>query len=249
MNKKLSVGRNQFLYVSDQMDELLKLKKVILAVFDIRRQMIIPIAIHFQIKVTKFAYGTGEEATLQVINAFNNLEKELTSLSDLPLTISGVQGASPVFRYTEVFPPLATVYRSGHKVTKEGKNCLLLREKNLGMTPRYVQPVEATVQLSLSGKWPEELEAIRKIKAAFHIQIAEGLRKQFTLKAQGGLNHVDVMKDGFVFRLTVAHQKEIVLLKQQIGDDGVIKYRDNNASIELERKLFQLPKLTSALHG
>lgn len=47
----------------------------------------------------------------------------------------------------------------------------------------------------------------------------------------------------------VAHQKEIALLKQQVGDDGVIKYRENNESIELEKKLFHLPKLTSALHG
>lgn len=228
LTKKFWIARNEYLYISDQMEELLQLKKI---------------------KITHFAYGTGEEATLKALNTFNELEKELTSLSDLPLRVTGVQGCSPVFRYTEVFPPLATVYRSGQKITKEGKNCLLLREKNLGMAPRHVSPIEATIQLSLSGKWPEELEAIRKIKAAFHIQIAEALRKQYDLKAQGGLNHIDIMKDGFVFRLTVAHQKEIVLLKQQIGDDGVIKYRDNNESTELEKKLFYLPKLTSALHG
>ncbi|XP_046624374.1 nucleolar protein 6 isoform X1 [Neodiprion virginianus] len=228
LENKFSIAQDKFLYISDQMEELLKLKKV---------------------KVTNFAYGTGEEATIQMLNIFNELEKELTSLSDLPLTVTGVQGCSAVFRYTEVFPPLATIYRSGTKITKEGKNCLLLREKNLGMAPRYVLPIEAVIHLSLSGKWPEDLEAIRKIKAAFHIQIAAGLRKQYNLKAQGGLNYIDVMKGGFVFRLTVAHQKELVLLKQQIGDDGVIRYRDNEESIELEKKLFHLPKLTSALHG
>ncbi|XP_012256852.2 nucleolar protein 6 isoform X2 [Athalia rosae] len=226
LSQKLSI-REGFLYIADQMEPLLTLNKI---------------------KLTKFAYGTGEEATLQVLNTFNNLVKQLTLLTDLPLTVTGVQGCSPVFRYTEVFPPLATVYRSEKEITKEGEHCLLL-EENLEELPLYVSPIEATIQLSLSGKWPEELEAVRKLKAAFHIQIAEGLRKQYNLKAQGGLNYVDVMKDGFVFRLTVAHQKEIILLKQQIGDDGVIKYRDNNESIELERKLFQLPRLTSALHG
>lgn len=54
---------------------------------------------------------------------------------------------------------------------------------------------------------------------------------------------------GFVFRLRISHQKEITFLKQQITKDGVIQYKDNEESIELENKLFELPKLTSALHG
>lgn len=149
---------------------------------------------NIQIKLTKFSYGTGEEATLQVLNSFNKLEKELTSLTDLPLTVSGVQGLSPVFRYTDVFPPLATVHRIDDRIMKEGENCFLMKENDVVMVPRYVSPIEATIQLSLSGKWPEELEAVRKIKAAFHIQIAEGLRKQYNLKTQGGLNYIDVLK-------------------------------------------------------
>lgn len=46
----------------------------------------------------------------------------------------------------------------------------------------------------------------------------------------------------------MAHQKEIALMKQ-VKEDGVIKYRDNEESIELENELFHLPKLSSALHG
>ena len=38
-------------------------------------------------------------------------------------------------------------------------------------------------------------------------------------------------------------------MKQQIGDDGVIKYRDTEESIALEKKLFHLPKINGALHG
>lgn len=47
----------------------------------------------------------------------------------------------------------------------------------------------------------------------------------------------------------MAHQKEVALLKQQVNEDGVIKYRDNDESIELETKLFELPKLSGALRG
>lgn len=116
------------------------------------------------------------------------------SLVDIPLSITGVQGSSATFRYTEVFPPLATVYRAGHKITKESENYLMLKTKNIGMVPRYVHPLDVSLQLSTSGKWPEELEAIRKTKAAFHIQIAKCLREQHNVKAQGNVAHIDVFK-------------------------------------------------------
>lgn len=36
---------------------------------------------------------------------------------------------------------------------------------------------------------------------------------------------------------------------KQVNENGIIKYRDNDESIELENRLFNLPKLSSALHG
>lgn len=226
LKTKFNILKDQYLHIADQMENLLKLHKY---------------------KITHFVYGTGEEATLKVLRAFNVLEKNLMSLNDMPLTINGVQGSSPVFRYTEVFPPLATVHRSIDDVTEEDKNCLILSKK-ITKCPAYVHALDVTLQLSISGKWPEELEAIRKTKAAFHIQIAECLRKQYQLKAQANPSYINVYQDGFVFRLRVAHQKEIALIKQ-VKEDGVIKYKDNKESIELENKLFHLPKLSSALHG
>jgi len=113
------------------------------------------------------------------------------SLNDMPLTINGVQGSSPIFRYTEVFPPLATVHRKTDGVTEENKNCLSL-SKNITKCPMYVHALDATLQLSTSGKWPEELEAIRKTKAAFHLQIAECLRTQHELTVQANPSYLDV---------------------------------------------------------
>lgn len=226
LTKKLGFPKNKFTYIADQVEELIKLQKV---------------------KITHFVYGTGEEAALKAINVFNRFEKDLMSLTDIPLSIHGVQGSSAVFRYTDVFPPLATVYRPT-KQFKKIKNCLIL-SKNVTIAPRYVSPLEVNLQLSTSGKWPDELEAFRKTKAAFHIQIAECLRKQFMLKTNANFSHIDVYKDGFVFRLRISHQKEISCLKQQVTENGVIQYKDNEESIELENTLFELPKLTSALHG
>lgn len=202
-----------------------------------------------QVNVVNFAYGTGEEATLKVLKVFDALEKELKSLTDLPLSISGVEGFSPVFRYTDVFPPLATAHRPIDGVHVESKNYLLLNEPFPKKTPRYVPQIEVSIQLAISGKWPDELEAVRKTKAAFHIQIAECLRKQFQLKAQGHSDCVHVYKDGFAFRLEVRHEREIALLKRQVSEDRVERYRDNEESIQHENRLFHMPKLSSALHG
>ncbi|XP_011646423.1 nucleolar protein 6 [Pogonomyrmex barbatus] len=225
LKAKFNIFKNQYLYVADQMEDLLKLYKY---------------------KITHFIYGT-EEATLKVLRAFNTLERNLMSLVDMPLTINGVQGSSPIFRYAEVFPPLATTHRKIDGITEEDKNCLSL-SKNITKCPMYVHALDATLQLATSGKWPEELEAIRKTKAAFHIQIAECLRMQHQLTVQANLSHIDVYQNGFVFRLRVAHQKEIALMKQ-VKENGVIKYRDNEESVKLENQLFHLPKLSSALHG
>ena len=57
-----------------------------------------------------------------------------------------------------------------------------------------------------------------------------------------------LIQDGFVFRLTIAHQKEIALLKE-IHEDGVTKYRDNKESHELEKHIVHMPKITGALYG
>lgn len=117
------------------------------------------------------------------------------------------------------------------------------------MCPIYTPANEAVLQLGLSGKWPENLQALRRLKAAFYIQIANGLTKTCQISASANPLYLDVFKDGFVFRLRVVHQKEIGLMKQQIGIDGVVKYRDTEESLWMERELVMMPKLTSALLG
>lgn len=150
-----------------------------------------------QIKVTKFKYGP-EEAALQILNVFSNLEKDLTNLNDLPLSISGVQGCSPLFRYAEVFPPLSSVHVPDEVNVVDGKtHHLFPTDLNVEEVPTYVAPIEAVLQLSTSGKWPDDLEALRMTKAAFHIQIADNLRDQKNLRVHASQQHIDIMKVSF----------------------------------------------------
>lgn len=57
--------------------------------------------------------------------------------------------------------------------------------------------VAVVLTLGLSSKWPEDLEAIRRIKAAFYIKIAGCLSSQCQLLAQPYPAFVDVLKVSF----------------------------------------------------
>ncbi|CAH2258725.1 jg5406 [Pararge aegeria aegeria] len=99
-----------------------------------------------------------------------------------------------------------------------------------------------------SGKWPGDIEAFRCLKAAFHLQIAERLNKQFSLPAHAHDSHVDVLKNGLVFRLQVAHAKEVTLLRRDV-QRGVVKFAESEDSVSLQCETVILPRLRGALHG
>nr|CAD7404931.1 unnamed protein product [Timema cristinae] len=205
---------------------------------------------HSKVKPVDFEYGTGEEATLAVLSVFNELSKQVRELNDLPLEIISVQGTSPVFRYTDTFPPLAAQSRPGKKVTKDGPTCILLNDTSaIGMAPRWVPAIEAVIQLALSKKWPNDLEAVRRIKAAFHIEVAKCLSQQCGLTAQPYPNFVDVLKSGFVFRLRLAYPREVGLLKKHVTPHGVTTYVDTDESRDLEKDIVHIPTITGAVHG
>ena len=46
--------------------------------------------------------SSGEEESAKVQQVFTVLSRDLRALADLPLSITSVQGASPVFSHTEV---------------------------------------------------------------------------------------------------------------------------------------------------
>ena len=55
--------------------------------------------------------ATGEEMSHRALQVFEDLNKQLRNLSQLPLGVTSVVGTSPVFRHTEVCsPPLHIVY-------------------------------------------------------------------------------------------------------------------------------------------
>lgn len=188
--------------------------------------------------------GTGEEHSLDVIHAFDDINKAVRSLASLPLGIHAVQGTHPVFRHCDVFPPTPTcpppdaelVYNM--TVPEEGK-----------ALPPYVPALTVVCMLEGSGKWPEDKEAIACLKALLHVKMAAELREKHLLPVAVARGHVDVFKSGFVFRLVLANAREIAVLRTVKTDSGMVKFKDTEEAVSLERDTVMLPHHTHLLHS
>ncbi|XP_042769278.1 nucleolar protein 6 isoform X3 [Panthera leo] len=199
------------------------------------------------IQSPKETSSTGEEALAAAVRCYDDLSRLLWGLEGLPLTVSAVQGAHPVLRYTEVFPPTPVwpAY-SFYDHLREQASLLPRPDKPC---PAYVEPMTVVCHLEGSGQWPQDAEAIRRVRAAFQLRLAELLTQQHGLQCRATAMHTDVLKDGFVFRIRVAYQREPQILREMRSPEGMISLRDTPASLRLERDTRQLPLLTSALHG
>ncbi|CAB3999175.1 Nucleolar 6 [Paramuricea clavata] len=191
-----------------------------------------------------FEHGTGEEANQAVIRSYESLVKLLRNL-DLPLSLHSVQGLSPVLRGTEVFPAVPLSVSDDVEHDNQKRTAVPASTEKC---PPWCPANEVLIQLETSGQWPDDLEAIQRIKAAFLLNIANILKKEHRLPAVANTKHVDVFKDGYVFRVKLAHYREMVLLNncEKTGPTGPIL---ENTGEELERLLVHLPLLSSVIHG
>uniref|UniRef100_A0A663FFP6 Nucleolar protein 6 n=1 Tax=Aquila chrysaetos chrysaetos TaxID=223781 RepID=A0A663FFP6_AQUCH len=191
--------------------------------------------------------GTGEEAMVSVVCSYDDLSRKLWNLKGLPLTVTAVQGVHPALRYTDVFPPIPMKPIYSFHTRIRTKQLLLPSEEK--PCPAYIAPLKIICHMEGSGQWPQDKEAIKRIKAAFHLQLAELLQQQHQLVCRPAVTHTDVYKEGYVFRLQVAYHREPLILKEVVTPEGMLKYQDTEDSRQLELETLHLPYLTSSLHG
>lgn len=186
-------------------------------------------------KSDKYRDGYDSEMmSLNVIQEFDALGKILRGLEDLPLEITGVQGISSIFRYCD---PIQN-FPNGYCISNADTTNQLYGK----------QIYEGVLQLSLSGKWPDNIGAIEKLKQAFYLELARRLAMTGIKYTRVSTNAIEILKEGFIFRFQLAHAKELMLRKQVVVN-GITKQRDTPESFQFEKKLFILPRLSSALNG
>lgn len=216
------IPKKKVLYVAGQMESLL----------------------HVPESSVKEEYGTGEEATTSAIQAFDRLARKLRSLH-LPLKITTVHSTSEVSRHARVFPPLG-------KNAKQHSEKVVIKEDHIelsnenGVCPLFNFAINVIVFLEMSGKWPDDVLAIQAIKAEFYKSMFDLLVKE-NIKAIVFPRFLQVLWEGYVFRIEVCYRREIYLQRLVETPDGDWKEKDTEAAINLEKQMEMIPKITTSL--
>lgn len=189
-------------------------------------------------------YGTGDEQLVEINLKFNELAKILRKLPDLPADVTTIHGLCEELCYTAVFPQVAAACDTDARTMTRLEGRCVPRQDGHGF-PKLVQPIDILLAVEAS-KWPDDLNALRHMKTAFYLALAKALEGR---ECQVFHDHVLFLFHGLVFRLRVSCTKEIVLSRQVVTAEGMIKLVENRTSDLLEFEHTVLPKLVSALHG
>ncbi|GAA5876581.1 hypothetical protein JCM8547_002416 [Rhodosporidiobolus lusitaniae] len=147
-----------------------------------------------------------------VVSAFDDLSKELKDLPDLPLTVSAVQPSSPSLRYSSIFTPSPRRLKDFEHQSDAVK---------------FIAPQDILITLESSGRWPDNLEGIQKIKAAFLSKIGEDLEATrsvlraelaFDVEARPIDDNVSLeilTSSGWAFRARIFYDRSQLLLEER----------------------------------
>ncbi|KAI9277234.1 Nrap protein [Phascolomyces articulosus] len=155
-----------------------------------------------------------------VMTAYTQFAKTLRDVdTSLPILINNIYPAAPGLRYTSACVP--------HPMDFD-------LAVNYPVTARYIDAMDVIIQLERSTKWPDDLEALQKVKYAFYLKIANEMKSRVgaeaivvqpttdanndnenKLLAQG---YLDVYYYGYIFRCHLHVPQESDALKNTIND-------------------------------
>ena len=196
----------------------------------------------------EFPLSTGEHVTSKIQDSFSELAHVLFALKNLPLRITSVQGTHAVFRGCDPLPPCASPSTKSLSalLPKEGDAPYLSPDPNLS-SPRYTPALTAVLNLAVSGKWPDELEAIWRVKTAFYLELHRQLRKQSVLSLPTRF-FLDVFFKGFVYRFSISYYREALFMRSYPGPADQVQQM-SRASDVLVFETKTLPAYTATVHG
>jgi U3 small nucleolar RNA-associated protein 22 len=163
---------------------------------------------------------TEGDAFHSLSEAFEQFVRHLKDLKDMPLAISAIVPVSEGLTHTSVYSPYPQNYAK-------------LSTQPAGS---YHIPIhKAVIQLEGSGKWPDDLRAIQKVKVGLLLHIAQQLEKSHNISARVGLENpdLDISNTGFLdviyehghsFRLRIQHDanhREAALIERALKNKSL----------------------------
>ena len=117
-----------------------------------------------------------------------------------------------------------------------------------------------------SGRWPDDIVAIEKVKVAFYLRIAKLVKQKLKMPTVATMTHVDVFAKPYVFRLVIFAGKELTLASSQLAslntmvdaakrqggdmsDLQASQASSQNIVDEMERFFVHMPALSSYSHS
>ncbi|PKU81278.1 nucleolar protein 6 [Dendrobium catenatum] len=172
-------------------------------------------------------------SSTSLLETFETLSKRLRLLDDIPLRISSVQPLDAAFRHTAVFPP------EPHPLVYEKGSA-----KNVPkFTTTCIKPLTVMIQLEGSGSWPLDAKVIEKTKVAFLLKICESLQDRWGMLCSATEDEVHVLMEGYAFSLKILHERSLLLLRNQAGNDSIKGKR------YIDEELFLCSQHASMING
>lgn len=181
------------------------------------------------------AYGSGEEVLNRISLLLEDLIKKIRGVKNLPLAVTSLQGISAVFRGSDVWP-----FAHIDNTSPDHR-----------MDACFLPVFEVVMHLEASGKWPDDLNALRAVKFQLIRETCVRFQKELQLSCLASPSHFDVYYEGYVFRIIPSVGKEVTLLRQVHSRMGVMTTKLDD-SVEADAIFTQnqiLTKLTGGLNG
>jgi hypothetical protein len=167
---------------------------------------------------------------LQLTQSFDELKGIIINqLKNVPLAIDNLLPVSAEFRQTSFLLPQKHPFLQYQFVKENLENSnfvrdnirgKFLRDYNGKVLPSNVSPLLVFCKFESSSKWPKDGVAIQKCKSAFMLKVKHELKKQFDIESILHENALDVVFNGYLFRLipfASIENERIVLLSQEIA--------------------------------
>lgn len=173
----------------------------------------------------------------QINEAFNDLERSIGGMDEVPLTIRHLAPASPSLRYTAL---------------------------RVNGTSGATDPADIVLQFESSSRWPDDFAAIQMTKAAFLLKIGDSLESSGAASScRVGLEnesskvlnnaYLDIVhSSGYLFRLRIHHEREQTLLERQLKDKSISPREREEIAYALfayKKSFVQAPRLTQAMRS
>ena len=167
---------------------------------------------------------------------FDGFVRQMKDLKDMPLGISGCVPVGEGLTYTGVYAPYPQNYA---KLSTETAGSY------------YVPVQDVVVQLEGSGKWPDDLRAIQKVKIGLLLHMASQLEKVPSVTTHVGLENPDteisntgfldvVYEQGYTFRVRIQYDpnhREAHLLERTLKNKSLAT--TDRLKLESALKLYQ----------